>query len=109
MKVNPKKYVVIKRSDLVELREKFTMNPNYIEAFNILEDQNIEDAVVIRRRDTFAYSAFNSYAGSVITALEVMEIASVVEASQMEYLYSLADYFSDQANQARQTPSKVPD
>jgi hypothetical protein len=80
------------------------------------EPREIEDAVVIRRQDVFAASALFSYANSIRTATEIMEMERAARGGDrtdldemVDRLNEIADYFVGQAELASKSASKIPD
>lgn len=104
------KYIVIKRSDLAELHERFVRNPNYIEAFNIIEEAAIDDGVVIRRQDVFAPPALECYANGIQVAIEVAgRTDEAIHNRFPQRMQRIADYFHQQAAASWEQPRKLPD
>lgn len=102
------KYVVMKRDDferrmsalLLEVDESIVQD---------IRSQALQDAVVIRKKDTFAPSALYTYATSVLTALDVMQDAGRLTDAERGRLQELADFFAGEADHARQIAGRIPD
>lgn len=97
------KYIVFKREEFEEWVED---EIGLLEADPPLP-QEIEDAVVIRRQDMFAPSAFDAYAKAVAAALLVP--SAYANDKTTETLRRIADYFHQQAELAWTTRRKIPD
>jgi hypothetical protein len=104
------KYVVFARDHYRQWMDEWPeVNPEE-------EPREIEDAVVIRRQDVFAASALFSYANSIRTATEIMELERAGRGGErgpvdevVDRLNEIADYFMRQAEEASKSASKIPD
>jgi hypothetical protein len=67
----------------------------------------VDDAVVIRRQDIFAAPMLECYAASISVAADVIQQRG--DEVGTKGLRKIADYFQRQADEARDTTSKVPD
>lgn len=105
--VDPHKYVTFKRDQFSEWAR--TQDDRINDVFDLI----LEDAVVIRKKDTFAPSALYSYATAVQSAIELLEGSQVagivVDPSAVDRLRDLADYFAGEADHARQLQGRIPD
>jgi hypothetical protein len=83
----------------------------YNEACEYGAGERVDDAVVIRLQDMFAEHGLRAYAGSVITAMDIIrEVGSpLTEKELLPELQKLADYFMDKADEASKITGKVPD
>lgn len=66
----------------------------------------IYDAIVIRRQDIFAAPALFEYAGQIRSCMEILQELEQPVPDQLE---GIANYFSEQAELAMKTKSKLPD
>lgn len=91
--INPERYIVFKRED-----------------YERSDAKELDDVVVIRLQDRFAYSALTSYAGAAVTSKEILEETGMATPEVVGYLHALADHFTDLAERAsRYHPKKFPD
>lgn len=121
VQVNPDKYITFKRDEYFELMGELALPPwDYTDAEgviwsavgsdamcapiaeHILKRSNateLRDAVVIRKKDRLAADAFEAYANSAITTAGMLaEMGQHKAAAEVQVI---ADYFSDQAYDAR--------
>lgn len=101
--IDRRKYVVFNRADLMKLLER-TPGIDLTGFLSDIDKLELDDAVVIRRRDVFAASALYAYAHSIQT---VIEISRSPEALDLEFLAELADFFAGEADHS--TQHQVPD
>jgi hypothetical protein len=110
------KYVVFKREDIKSLVDEIRESDGQ-DADIAVDAWRLDDAVVIRKRDVFAPPALDTYANSILAAVEVLrdtnktgddgvtpEVFGVIRRLQ-----GIADYFYDQAREAWDTDRKLPD
>lgn len=88
------KYIVFKRDNW----EKWQDSPEYLDP--------VEDAVVIRKQDTFAGPALHTYANMIGIAAKM---ARQLGGNHSKNLQDIADYFHEQALEADYVDSKLPD
>ena len=106
------KYIVFKREDFDEFFRLVQADRPYIEA---LTDRSLNDAVVIRTQDVFAGPALHCYAASISVAAKLVSAQHIdrdyteEEASQINRLQQIADYFHERALEADESEQKVPD
>lgn len=98
------KYITFKRADW----DKFISSARMITAIDMREFENytLDDAVVIRTRDTFAAAALHTYANSIAVAAKCIGDL-MPDVSQR--LQKIADYFHTRAYEADDTKSQLPD
>ncbi len=95
------KYVVFKRKEFDAWYEEADLSVPSL-------PRPLADCVVIRHDDMFAATAFYAYAGTVQSAIEVLEALGAVEArgEWEKMLRPVADFFTAQAERAELTPNK---
>lgn len=102
MPIDPQKYIVFKRDELMNVIGKF-MNGGFVneQEWGHIEEAELKDAVVIRKQDKLAASGLSAYAHTAVTVSEVTDDPGLLE---------IADYFADQAAEARAlTNSRLPE
>lgn len=119
--MNDEKYIVFKRKDFDQLREKLISVELPTIVDRVLDLPPVEDAVVIRKQDVFAGPALHAYASSIQTVIELLRSLSTdpvnvdhgvpgLTVEQMSRLYPIRDYFFQQAFEADDVRTKkVPD
>lgn len=95
-----KKYVTFKVEEFQEFLERMK------DKGSAPMPAEVEDAVVIRRQDVFAPPALDSYANSIVVALEALPDGFDHLRAQLR---EKADYFHEQAELAWHTNRKLPD
>lgn len=113
------KYVVFKKSDFETLLKRLASIGSIIEdELTSFPDIQLDDAVVIRRRDIFAPPALDAYSFAILTSLEgLKEITLGIPYSpdvekinkRAVKLQEISDYFHEQAKAAWLTHRKLPD
>lgn len=108
--IDENKYVVFKGSDLTPRLNALLLE---VDASIVSDIQGcvLHDAVVIRKKDTFAASALYAYATAVLSAVEILDGARngvVVDPDMLDHLTELADYFAGQADNARRLHGRMP-
>lgn len=98
------KYVVLKKEDFDRMLGKLEL-PGGSSIAEEAQAHLVKDAVVIRRQDRFAASAFDTYSSQILGYLEIAEDMGIYDPE----LEALADFFADQAHLARQGERKLPD
>ena len=93
MPIDPQKYIVFKRDELMSVIGKI-INGGFVseQEWQHIEEAELKDAVVIRKKDKLAPSGLSAYAHTAVTVSEVTHDRTLLE---------IADYFADQAAQAR--------
>lgn len=102
------KYLVISRKWLEEQKVYFRRNPNYLQAFDILERGAVPDAVVIRKQDSFAPFALEAYANNIASVVTVAHEMGLDD-PRMDDLKDVADYFHSAAQESYDMVRKLPD
>lgn len=78
--------------------------------FKGIQKERIPDAVVIRRQDIFAAPALESYANSVLVAIDILKANKLNDQGPINALQEVADYFHEQAEASRERDDrKLPD
>lgn len=97
--IDPDKYVVFKRGELDEYLRKIIQEP-MTTSFSDCPTA-INDAMVIRKTDYFAYGALSSYASACLAAAEILDDGSEYVSLRHKDLMDVAEYFFAAADQAR--------
>jgi hypothetical protein len=111
------KYLVVKVADVTWRDHPSTDGTEWPRTATITEDMVLPDATVIRGQDTFAAPALWAYANTIgIVAREIRAATADMDANashelrqRAARLQSIADTFSQRAEEAAHTPSKLPD
>jgi len=115
--MHDEKYVVFKWEDMIDFIQELCKDgvPTFQEVDETVKAWKVDDAVVIRRQDVFSPPALDSYANSILAAVEVLQDCYEGGLPPDVYgtvrrLRSIADYFHNQARDAwAETQKKVPD
>ena len=112
--MHDEKYVVFKADVIYDFVQECRKEP-LEEIDEAIEAWKVDDAVVIRRQDVFSPPALDSYANSILAAVEVLQNSYEGGLPPDVYgtvrrLRGIADYFHNQARDAwAGTEKKVPD
>ena len=98
------KYIVFKREDWDNMPQQ--IRGVYENHLNEMARKAVPDAVVIRRQDAFASAALHTYANSIGVAAKCIGMLSPDVSKR---LMGIADYFHEQAIEADDTDTKLPD
>lgn len=104
--IDPDKYVVFHRDTFHGIIQQACSKLNSLQLAMDLTDVQLDDAVVIRKRDVFAAPALYAYAATIQSVIEVQEASQKVDT---DHLRELVDFFAGEADQARRIQGKVPD
>lgn len=108
--INNDKYVVFRKSEFDRMMQALHLEAP-ASVVNHIRGQALDDAIVIRKKDTFAPTALYAYATGVLSAIEIMENTHSVipDPGTLDHLRDLADFFASQADDARQLHGRIPD
>lgn len=106
------KYIVFKTEDYHKALD--VMGEGSSEAEVKLSHHILEDAVVIRKQDTFAPAGLFAYYNAIQTALEIVDSIEDREESEalaqrLHHLCGIRDYFFEQAQESNALTRKLPD
>lgn len=109
------KYIVFKREEFFQMLGQLLPTddtdcaPIAERMIELAEANKLEDAVVIRGQDKFAATAFDSYADSVMLAIDLIQDFSVFpDEGKIKYLNGLAEFFRARAATSREMNRKLP-
>lgn len=101
------KYVVFKKEEFDQWWGQGSVGGT---KHNVPAPEFLDDTVVIRLQDVFAGPALAAYANSISVAIEAMRMDQPFNQEVIDHLQRVADYFSEQAEEAfANLTKKLPD